>query len=71
MVYYRTTDEVKNIRKKSGESGGHHPHGLALGGPEGQTLTITGEIGKVKNPKHSKVTGLQKRVINRIKKQLE
>ena len=67
-VFYRTPQEVKEIRKKAGESGGHHPHGLALGGPEGQKLTPTGETAKVKNPTHSQVTGLQRRVINRIKK---
>lgn len=70
-VFYRTQDEVKEIRKKAGESGGHHPHGLGLGGPEGQKLTPTGETAKVKNPTHSKVTGLQRRVINRIKKKLK
>lgn len=70
-VFYRTPDEVKAIRKKSGESGGHHPHGLALGGPEGQKLTPTGETAKVKNPTHSKVTGLQRRVISRIKKKMK
>ncbi|MGL5151441.1 MAG: hypothetical protein ACRC7N_12810, partial [Clostridium sp.] len=70
-VFYRTPDEVKEIRKKVGESGGHHPHGLALGGAEGQKLTPTGETAKVKNPTHSQVTGLQRRVINRIKKQLK
>jgi len=31
-VYYRTPDEVNDIRSLPGESGGHHPHGLALGG---------------------------------------
>ena len=66
-VYYRTPDEVKAIRNKPGESGGHHPHGLALGGPTGQTLTPTGETVTIKNPTHSKVTGLQRRVINIIK----
>ncbi len=66
-VFYRTPSEVRQIRKKPGESGGHHPHGLALGGPEGQKLTPTGETAKIKNPKHSEVTGLQRRVINKIK----
>lgn len=70
-VFYRTQDEVKEIRKKAGESGGHHPYGLGLGGPEGKKLTPTGETAKVKNPTHSKVTGLQRRVINRIKKKLK
>lgn len=70
-VFYRTPDEVQAIRSKPGESGGHHPHGLTLGGPEGQKLTITGETAKIKNPMHSKVTGLQRRVINKIKKQLK
>ncbi|MBE6843211.1 MAG: hypothetical protein E7510_10345 [Ruminococcus sp.] len=35
-VFYRLQSEVREIRKKPGESGGHHPHGLGLGGPEGQ-----------------------------------
>ena len=66
-VFYRKKDEVAKIRKLAGERGGHHPHGLALGGPIGQKLTQTGETRKVKNPIHSRVTGLQKRVINKIK----
>lgn len=69
-VFYRTPNEVDKIRRKPGESGGHHPHGLGLGGPEGQKLTPTGETRKTKNQTHSKVTGLQKRVINKIKNQL-
>ncbi|MDD2401771.1 MAG: hypothetical protein PHD60_06150, partial [Clostridia bacterium] len=69
-VFYRTTGEVKEIRKLPGESGGHHPHGLALGGATGQKLTLTGETAKIKNTTHSQVTGLQRRVINRIKKQI-
>lgn len=68
-VFYRTKAEVDEIRKLPGESGGHHPHGLALGGPKGQKLTHTGETRTVKNPTHSKVTGLQRKVINKIKKQ--
>ena len=67
-VFYRPPQEVKEIRSKAGESGGHHPHGLALGGPEGQRLTPTGETAMIKNPTHSQVTGLQRRVLNRIKK---
>lgn len=35
-VFYRTTEEVQAIRKKAGESGGHHPHGLALGDQKGR-----------------------------------
>lgn len=66
-VFYRSKAEVDAIRAKPGESGGHHPHGLALGGPEGQKLTITNETRTVKNPDHSAATGLQRRVINRIK----
>ncbi|MBD7912091.1 hypothetical protein [Clostridium cibarium] len=50
------------------ESGGHHPHGLELGGTEGQILTLQLKTAKIKNPKHSEVTDLQRRVINRIKK---
>jgi uncharacterized protein RhaS with RHS repeats len=68
-VFYRTKDEVDIIRAKAGESGGHHPHGLALGGPEGQTLTITNETRTVKNPSHSEATGFQRKVINKIKYQ--
>ena len=67
QVFYRTPDEVAEIRKLAGESGGHHPHGLALGGPIGQKLTQTGETRKFKNPTHSQVTGLQRKVINKIK----
>ena len=70
QVFYRTPEEVAKIRKIPGESGGHHPHGLALGGPTGQKLTPTGETLFNKNPMHSKVTGLQRRVINKIKKKL-
>ena len=67
-VYYRTKAEVDAIRSKPGESGGHHPHGLALGGPEGQTLTITGETRTLKNPLHSQATAIQRKIINRVKK---
>jgi uncharacterized protein RhaS with RHS repeats len=68
-VFYRPKDEVDAIRAKPGESGGHHPHGLALGGPEGQLLTPTNETRTEKNPQHSAVTGTQRRVITVIKKQ--
>lgn len=68
-VFYRPKSEVDVIRAKPGESGGHHPHGLALGGPEGQVLTITNETRKIKNPNHSAATGLQRRIINVIKAQ--
>ena len=67
QVFYRKPEEVAKIRKLSGERGGHHPHGLALGGPIGQKLTQTGETRKVKNLMHSRVTGLQRKVINKIK----
>jgi len=70
-VFYRTQAEVREIRNKPGESVGHHPHGLGLGGPEGQILTPTGETAIIKNPTHSQVTGLQRRVINNIKKHLK
>jgi hypothetical protein len=68
-VFYRAEEEVKAIRGGAGESGGHHPWGLALGGPKGQKLTQTGETMTQKNKVHSTVTGLQRRVINVIKKQ--
>jgi hypothetical protein len=53
-------------------STGHHPHSLALGEPEGQTLTETGDrkVPGGTNPMHSRVTGLQVRVINKIKAQI-
>ncbi|WP_227743578.1 hypothetical protein [Hafnia paralvei] len=66
-VFYRPTDEVADIRRKAGESGGHHPHGLALGGPEGQTLTETNETRTCKNPLHSAASALQQRIIKVIK----
>jgi hypothetical protein len=67
-VFLRAKEEVAAIRSKVGESGGHHPHGLALGGPEGQTLTQTGETLTIKNPDHSAATGFQKRIINAIRR---
>lgn len=67
QVFYRNQKEVAEIRKMAGESGGHHPHGLALGGPTGQKLTPTGETRRIKNQTHSQVTGLQRKVINKIK----
>jgi RHS repeat-associated protein len=67
-VFLRPKADVDVIRAKPGESGGHHPHGLALGGPEGQTLTPTNETRTQKNPNHSAATGLQRRTINAIKK---
>jgi hypothetical protein len=66
-VFYREKGDVDAIRAKQGESGGHHPHGLALGGPEGQCLTPTGETRTCKNPLHSSATVLQKKIINIIK----
>ena len=66
-VFYRTKAEVDAIRQMPGESGGHHPHGLALGGPVGQTLTVTNETRKLKNADHSAATALQRKVIYRIK----
>ena len=67
-IQYVDKATVDKIRVKPGESGGHHPHGLALDGPEGQKLTITNETRKIKNPKHSKATGMQRKLINRLKK---
>lgn len=67
-IQYVDKATVDKIRAKPGESGGHHPHGLALDGPEGQKLTITNETRKIKNPKHSKATGMQRKLINRLKK---
>jgi len=67
-VMLRPRTEVEDIRKKPGESGGHHPHGLALGGPEGQTLTPTGDTKDKVNPAHAKATGLQRRLINALRR---
>ena len=69
-VFYRNKSEVNAIRKLPGEKNGHHRHGLALGGEVGQKLKKTGETGRNKNKTHSTVTGLQRRVINKIKKQI-
>lgn len=69
-VFYRPKAACDAIRAKPGESGGHHPHGLALGGPEGQVLTPTGDGGGWVNPKHSSATGLQVRIKNKIVGQL-
>jgi hypothetical protein len=71
-VFYRTQDEVRAIRNKSGErGGGHHPHHLSLGGPEGQTFTHTGDIrGQKTNDRHREANKLQNRIIDIIKNQL-
>jgi RHS repeat-associated protein len=69
-VFYRTKDEVDEIRKLPGESGGHHPHGLALGGPKGQTLTPTGDTRHWKNPDHVKATRLQTRILRIMKRMM-
>lgn len=68
-VFLRSKVDADGIRAMVGESGGHHPHGLALGGAPGQTLTFTGETGSWKNPDHSAATGLQVRIINAIRRQ--
>ena len=46
-------------------------YGLALGGPEGQKLTITNETRKVKNKTHSQVTSLQRKIIRIIKNKMK
>jgi uncharacterized protein RhaS with RHS repeats len=66
-IFYRNKSEVDAIRKQKGESGGHHPWGLALGGPTGQKLTPTNETRTSKNPQHSQATGMQRILINRLK----
>ncbi|WP_347349800.1 RHS repeat-associated core domain-containing protein [Flavobacterium sp. EDS] len=66
-IQYVDKATVDDIRKKKGESGGHHPHGLALDGPEGQKLTITNETRKIKNPLHSLATKMQRQLIKRLK----
>jgi hypothetical protein len=68
-VYYRNQDEVNKIRRLTGEKGRHHPHGLALGGPEGQTLTQTGETRAYKNPLHTEATAFQRKLIRKIREQ--
>lgn len=67
-IFYRNKAEVDAIRQQPGESGGHHPWGLALGGPTGQTLTPTNETRTKKNPLHNQATGMQRVLINRLKK---
>lgn len=66
-VFLRTKEEVDAIRAMPGEQRGHHPHGLMLGGPEGQTLTITGDTKFSTNPKHAGTSGLQRRIISAIR----
>jgi hypothetical protein len=72
-VFLRTEAEVEAIRgtRGGGERGGHHPHGLKLGGPTGQTLTLTGDrqVTGGTNALHAYHNGLQRRIINAIKKQ--
>jgi hypothetical protein len=65
-VRYRPKDEVNKIRKMPGESGGHHPHPLGLGGPPGQVLTPTGETRRWKNPTHTKMTNLGNKIRDNI-----
>jgi hypothetical protein len=60
--------EVDEIRRLPGESGGHHPHGLALSGAQGQTLTPTGETRYWKNPEHVRAANLQRRILRIIKR---
>ena len=62
LVFYRNTADVNIIKAQLGESGGHHPHGLALGGSTGQTLTLTGDTATYTNPTHSNITRLQKKL---------
>ncbi|WP_242499326.1 hypothetical protein [Flavobacterium sp. 140616W15] len=66
-IQYVDKATVDDIRKKKGESVGHHPHGLALDGPEGQKLTITNETQKIKNPLNSLATKMQRQLIKRLK----
>jgi RHS repeat-associated protein len=66
-VRYTPKDEVNKIRRMPGESGGHHPHPLSLGGPPGQTLTPTGERrGLPKNPTHTRMTNLGRGIRDEI-----
>jgi hypothetical protein len=69
-VRYIPKAEVDKIRALVGESPGHHPHGLALGGPQGQTLTPTGETRLIKNQNHTAATNLQRRIIRIIRQQM-
>jgi hypothetical protein len=66
-VFYRNPAQVREIRALAAESGGHHPHGLALGGPIGQRLTVTGESRTQKNQQHTDATKLQNEIIRKIK----
>jgi len=70
LVTYVPKADVNKIRGLPGESPGHHPHALSLGGPRGQTLTHTGETRTEKNPLHSRVSGLHRRILNAIKQQI-
>jgi RHS repeat-associated protein len=69
-VKYVPQDKVREIRRMPGESPGHHPHPLGLGGPPGQLLTKTGETLTKKNPFHRAVTNLHNDIIRHIKKKI-
>ena len=65
-VKYVPKSETDKIRNSRGERGGHHPHPLGLGGPKGQKLTPTGEVGGVKNATHTKMTNLGNKIRDEI-----
>ena len=71
LVFYRPQDEVKEIRAMKGEGPGHHPHGLALGGPSGQQLTHTGDkLGQPTSPRHVEANNFQAELRKAIKREL-
>lgn len=67
-VRHRSPEENRRFRGGPGESGGHHPHPVSLGGPPGQTLTPTGERrGGPRNPNHTRATNFGRKVSREIK----
>lgn len=64
-VFYRRPDIVRLIRSLY-PARGHHPFGLALGGPHEQQMMQTGDTLHNRNPMHVSITNLQRRVIAAI-----
>jgi RHS repeat-associated protein len=65
LVFYRDWEASAFIRNRDGR--GHHPFGLALGGPSEQVLV---PLSKANRGQHQHITNLQRDVINEIKRQL-
>lgn len=65
-VFYRRPEIVELIRRLY-PARGHHPFGLALGGPYEQQMMETGDTLHNRNSTHVSITNLQRRVIAAIR----